>query len=32
MILNRVKLGCAVTPIKYVASVVSVIFRPKTLI
>ena len=32
MILNRVKLGFAVTFIKYLASVVSLIFHPKTLI
>ena len=32
MILNRVKLGRAVTFIKYLASVVSLIFQPKTLI
>ena len=28
---NRVKLGCAVTFMKYLASVVSLIFLPKTL-
>ena len=32
MTLNRVKLGCAVTFMKYLASVVSLIFLPKTLI
>ena len=32
MSLNRVKLGCAVTFIKYLASVVSLIFLVKTLI
>ena len=32
MILNRVKLGRAVTFIKYLASAVSLIFHPKTLI
>ena len=32
MILNRVKLGRAVTFIKYLASVVSLTFQPKTLI
>ena len=32
MTLNRVKLGCAVTFMKYLASVVSLIFLAKTLI
>ena len=32
MILNRVKLGRAVTFIKYLASAVSLIFHPKALI
>ena len=32
MTLNRVKLGRAVTFIKYLASIVSLIFLPKTLI
>ena len=32
MILNRVKLGLEVTFMKYLASVVSLIFLPKTLI
>ena len=31
MTLNRVKLGCAVTFMKYLASVVPLIFLPKTL-
>ena len=31
MTVNRVKLGCAVTFMKYLASVVSLIFLPKTL-
>ena len=30
MTVNRVKLGCAVTFMKYLASVVSLIFLPKT--
>ena len=32
MIFNRVKIGCAVTFMKYLASVVSLIFLPETLI
>ena len=32
MTLNRVKLGCAVTFMKYLASVISLIFLRKTLI
>ena len=32
MALNRVKLGCAVTFMKYLASVVSSIFLPETII
>ena len=31
MVLNHVKLGCAVTSMKYLTSVVSLIFLPKTL-
>ena len=32
MIFNRVKIGCAVTLMKYLASAVSLIFLPETLI
>ena len=32
MTLNRVKLACAVTLMKYLANAVSLIFLPKTLI
>ena len=32
MILNHLKLGCKVSFMKYVASVISLIFRPETLI
>ena len=32
MTLNRVKLGCVVTFMKYLASVVSLVFLPKTFI